>query len=222
MSGTVFGYAPPTSANSEYNATHFLVQSILARIGTATLAQVQSVTNTGGVSAVGFVNVLPLINQVDGSGNATPHTTVYNLPYFRVQGGTNAVILDPQVGDIGIVVFASRDISTVKSTKAQANPGSRRTFDMADGIYIGGVLNGQPQQFIQFNTSGITLSSPNQITITAPTVTINGATTIAGSSLTVNANTATTGTLTNNNVDVGSPHRHPGVQTGTGITGTPE
>ena len=52
-----------------------------------------------------------------------------------------------------------------------------------------------------------------KITLNAEVV-INGKTTIAG-------NVATTGTLTNNTVDVGSPHRHSGVTTGGGTTGVP-
>jgi phage baseplate assembly protein gpV len=105
-----------------------------------------------------------------------PHGTIYSVPYFRLQGGANAVILDPQVGDIGIAVFAESDISSVKAAKAQANPGSARKFDMADGLYLGGFLNGTPSQYVQFSASGITLLSPSAVTIQAPTVTIQAPT----------------------------------------------
>lgn len=122
---------------------------------TATLVRVEACTNDGELSPVGFVDVTPLVNQVDGAGNPTPHVTIFGLPYSRFQGGTSAIILDPQAGDIGVAVFASRDISKVKSTKAQANPGSLRTYDFADGIYLGGLLNGTPTQYIRFTDSGI-------------------------------------------------------------------
>lgn len=202
------GFQQPETASSDINAQAFLVQSILSRIATATLVQVTAVTNAGSVSPVGFVDILPLVNQTDGAGNAVPHKGISHCPYFRLQGGANAVILDPQVGDIGIAVFASRDISSVMANKGQANPGSWRRFDMADGLYVGGVLNGTPSQIIQFSAEGITLTSPTAVTINAPTITLNG-------------NIASTGTLTNNGVDVGSPHRHTGVTPGTGDTGTP-
>src|SRR5690349_22507119 len=154
MSGTATGQALPTDSSSVYNATHFLIRQLIARVNTATLVQVQKVTNSGGVSPVGFVDVLPLVNQVDGAGNATEHVTLYGLPYCRLQGGTNAVILDPKVGDIGVAVFSSRDISKVKSAKKQSNPGSFRRFSMADGMYVMTLLGDAPQNYVQFTDNG--------------------------------------------------------------------
>jgi phage baseplate assembly protein gpV len=182
---TELGYQGPQGPNShtsDYNAQLFVIQQVLSAISTAKLVQIQSVTNSGGVSPVGFVDVLPLVNQLDGSSNAVPHGVVHNIPYFRLQGGTDAVILDPKVGDIGICVFSDRDISAVKNTKAVANPGSKRRFDMADGLYIGGVLNGAPVQYMQFSSAGINVVSPTKITLQAPLVEID-----ASTSLTVNS-----------------------------------
>jgi len=163
------GFQRLDSLGSEFNSQSFLIYSILSKISTATLVQVKKVTNTGGVSAVGTVDILPLVNQIDANGNSFPHGKIYQCPYFRLQGGTNAIILDPQVGDIGIAIFADRDISSVIANKTQSNPqsnpGSRRRFDMADGLYIGGTLNPTPQQYIQFNTSGITITSNNPVNI---------------------------------------------------------
>jgi hypothetical protein len=150
-----------------------LVQSILSRIATATLVRVTAVTNAGGISPVGFVDILPLVNQTDGAGNAVPHKAISHCPYFRLQGGTNAVIIDPQVGDIGIAVFASRDISSVMANKGQANPGSWRRFDMADGLYVGGVLNGAPSQYVAFTASGISIVTPGNLTFQAANATLD-------------------------------------------------
>ena len=200
------GYQERASANSDFNAYSFVVKQLLGRIGTATVVKVVAVTNTGGVSPAGNVDVLPLVNQVDGAGNAVPHGTVHHLPYSRLQGGTNAIIMDPQVGDIGVAVFASRDISSVKANKGQANPGSRRRFDMADGIYCGAILNGTPVQYVRFTDTGITLHSPLLVTIDAANIVLTG-------------NVAITGTLTNNSVTVGSTHVHSDPQGGN--TGVP-
>jgi phage baseplate assembly protein gpV len=169
---------------------------------------------------VGFVDVQPMVNQVDGTGNPTPHETIHNLPYFRLQGGVNAIILDPVVGDIGIAVFCSRDISQVKRTKAISNPGSAGRFDWADGLYIGGFLNAVPTQYIQFSNTGIALSTPNTFTVTANNTVINSPVTVNGVS-TLNGNVASTGTLTNNGHAVGSTHLHTGVQGGIGTSGPP-
>lgn len=201
-----------TSPLSDFNAHSFLIRQLLGQVHTITLVQVKAVTNDGGVEPVGYVDVQPLVQQVDGNGNVMQQPMVNHVPYFRLQGGANAIILDPQVGDIGICGFASRDISAVKASKAESPPGSRRRFDMADGLYIGGVLNGAPTQYVQFSGDGITL--------TGTAITINGPTTINGQT-TINGNTATTGTLTNNGKDVGSTHKHGGVQSGSDDTDVP-
>lgn len=168
------GAADLYSGGSQFNAISFLVNQILGGQNHATLVQVRAVTNAGELSPVGYVDVQPMVNQLDGNGNAIPHGTVHNLIYFRMQGGANAVILDPQVGDIGMAVFADRDISSVKASKAVANPGSMRRADMADGAYFGGFLNGAPTQYVQFSADGIAIHSPSAVTITAPAINSTG------------------------------------------------
>lgn len=176
------GTADATSGGSDYNATRFMILQALGDISTVKLVEVVAVTNAGGLSPVGFVDVKPLVNQLDGYDNAVDHGIVHNIPYFRLQGGTNAVILDPQEGDIGMCGFCDRDISSVKSSRAQANPGSKRRFDMADGLYVGGFLNGEPQQYVQFSSAGVAIVSPTKITLQAPLVEVD-----ASTSFTVNS-----------------------------------
>jgi len=193
------GLAKPTTQWGEFNNIAFLVQQALLKVQTATLVRIESCTNNGGLDPVGFVDVTPLVNQIDGKGNATPHVTIYNVPYLRIQGGANAIIIDPQAGDVGVCVFASRDITKVKSTKKQANPGSWRQYSFSDGLYLGGMLNAAPTQYIQFTDSGVT--------ITAPLVTING-------TLHVTGDVVGQGTSLHT-------HKHGGVQPGDGQTGGP-
>ena len=100
---------------------------------------------------------------------------IFKVPYVRMFGGNNAVILDPQAGDIGVAVFASRDVSSVKNTQAAANPASARQYDFSDALYIGGMLNGgTPSQYVQFSSSGIKIVSPTKITIQAPEIDLEG------------------------------------------------
>jgi hypothetical protein len=154
--------------------TDFHIKSSQAKMWTSTLVKVVSVTNSGGLSPSGTVDIMPLVNQIDGAGNAQPHGVIHACPYSRMQGGNFAIILDPQVGDIGIAVFASRDISSATANKGQSNPGSRRQFDPSDGLYVGGCLNGTPTAFVQFQASGITIHHPSKITIDAPQIALNG------------------------------------------------
>lgn len=203
------GFQDGNSGASEFNALSFVIKQMMAGMSTSMPVKVVAVSNSGGLSPAGTVDVVPLVNQVDGDGNATPHGTIFGLPYSRMHGGTNAVIMDPVVGDRGIVVFASRDISSVKTNKDQANPGSGRRFDPADGMYVGGLLNGTPSQFVQFNADGITLTSPVKVTLVAPDIQLTG-------------NVAITGTLTDNGHDVGSTHKHKDTQSGSGLSGVPQ
>ncbi len=177
------GQATPADDLGDFNAMHFLVTQILNGANTATLVQVVACTNSGGLSEVGFVDVHPLVNQLDGYGHPVPHGTIYHIPYFRLQGGTNAVILDPQIGDIGIAIFADHDISTAATNAAQANPGSARRFDMADGMYLGGFRNGVPVQYVQFVAGGINVVSPKNITLQAPVIDMVGQVNQSGGTL---------------------------------------
>jgi len=136
-----------------FNVMSFIAQQVLAGVATSMLVQVKSVTPGAGLLP-GVVSVQPMVNQIGGDGAPVAHGTIYNIPFFRLQGGKRAIIADPEVGDIGLAVFASRDISVVKSTKKVGNPGSRRRFDMADGLYFGGFLNGTPTDYVQFPTAG--------------------------------------------------------------------
>jgi hypothetical protein len=199
------GRLNPQALRGDYNAQHFMVQALLSRIQTATLVKIVSCTRSGAVDDVGFVDVLPLVNAIDGQGNSVPHTTIHTLPYFRLQGGANAIIIDPQPGDIGIAVFASRDISKVKTTKKQANPGSYRQYSWMDGLYLGGVLNGVPSQFVEFSAAGIRVHSPikiamdaPEIDMTAPVIKMDATTsvTMTTPTFTINGNTNMNGTLT--------------------------
>jgi len=45
MSDTAVGQALPTDSYSAYNATSFMIKQLIARINTATLVQIKSVTN---------------------------------------------------------------------------------------------------------------------------------------------------------------------------------
>jgi phage baseplate assembly protein gpV len=216
------------------SALMFFISKIMHQLNTVTLVQVKSVTNAGGISAVGTVSVVPLVQAVMADGTLRTHQALNNVPYFRIQGGANAVILDPQVGDIGLCAFASRDISSVKKSKTISAPGSLRTYDWADGLYLGGFLNGIPTQYIAFAAGGITVVSPTKVVIQAPEVDVNASTKVVVISpdielqgtVAVTGSLTASGTLTGTTNVVGggkslNSHTHSGVTTGSGNTGAP-
>lgn len=224
----LFGQQDASTAASDFNTLRFIIEQRLMRIVTCALVKVVAVTNNGGITPVGMVDVQPLVNQLTGDGTAVPHATIYRLPYMRLQGGANAVILDPQVGDIGMAGFCYRDISKVKATKAQANPGSSRTFNWSDGLYFGGFLNGTPTQYVAFAEAGITVVSPNKITLQAPIVEIDASSElhVVSPDSEFSGTIHTPGTITGDTDVVGSgtslhTHTHSGVQSGGSNTGPP-
>ena len=160
QSDAYLGQADPTTEASIYNALAFMVGQLMNGNWTVTLGQVKSVTG-GSIDGPATVNVQPMVSEVDGYGNATPHGIINNIPAFRLQGGANGVVADPAEGDIGILAFASRDISSVIANKAPANPGSFRTFDPADGMFIGGMLGKALTQYLNFTTDGLELKDKN-------------------------------------------------------------
>lgn len=201
------------SSASPFNTQDFIIRQALASVRTTTLVQILSCTNAGGISPVGYVDVKVLVQRMDGAGNVIDAGTIYNVPYFRLQGGTNAIIMDPQAGDIGLACISDRDISAVKASGAAAAPGSVRRHDMADALYLGGVLNGTPTQYIQFTDSGITVLSPTKVTIHAPVVAVEG-------DMTVTGKVTAAGDVIGAGISL-STHHTQGVTPGSGISGLP-
>jgi len=200
--------------SSEIGRLQFIINSALSGVRTAMPVLVKAVSNNGSLSPIGTVAVQPMVSMLDNSGNAWPHGIIYNVPYMRIQGGANGVIIDPVVGDIGIATVCDRDISTVQNTGKVGAPASLRKNDMSDIVYLMTIIGAAPTQYIQFNSAGITITSPTTVTINATDIKING-------KLTVTGDVATTGALTNNSKNVGSTHTHSGVTTGSGTTGAP-
>lgn len=208
------------SDTSHQNHLDFLAQRKLNQRNHATLVKIvrapyDASGNTitpGSAVSIGFVDVLPLINQVDGNGLPIPHETVYHLQYFRYQGGHNAFICDPAVNDIGKMVIADRDTSLVKATSQQSNPGSGRRGNFADGTYIGMCNGTGPSQYFAWLNQGFVIvdSFGNHIQSTNAGVIINGVT------------ISKTGDITTSSVASYNVHTHSGVTTGTGHTGVPD
>lgn len=192
MSDLAYPLQQPPNPATDYQALEFFVNAILSRARTAHPVSVQAV-HGGGLGPIGTVDVLPLVNQMNGIGQGQAHGTVFARPYIRWQGGSSAVILDPSINDVGLLVCCDRDISNVVANLAAALPASLRRFNFADGIYVGCSLSKTtPTQYVQFlpNAGGIKIISPqtvtiqgSQINLTGP-VNANGATISSGGEIT--------------------------------------
>lgn len=148
----------PADAASEVGRMDYIIRSALSGVRTAIPVKVISVTNSGGVSAIGKVSVQPLVSAVDGNGQAWEHGIIHNVPYMRIQGGSNGVILDPAVGDVGIASVCDRDISTVKNTGAVSAPGSNRKNDLSDMVYLMTIIGAAPVNTFNLIAQGLPFS----------------------------------------------------------------
>lgn len=164
-----FGQTDPTTGQGAWNEQRFLIQQQISKLNTSLPVRVTGVKTTG-LNPVGFVKIRILVDQITGDDLAIPHDDIENVPYFRLQGGDKAVIIDPEVGDIGMASFCSRDISAVKNVRKSAPPGSRRMYSFSDCMYTGGFLNKTPTHYIQFTDGGILLHTPGSAQVDAPVV----------------------------------------------------
>ena len=184
----VFGRQKFASGNNEFNSLSFMMQQMMNSVNIATLVKVVAVHAGTIPSITGTVDVTPLVEQLDGAGQAMEHATIFGLPYFRMQGGVNAVILDPKKDDVGFCVFADRDISNAMDAGQAGPAASERRFNFADGMYIGGwspvVV---PTRFLSISDDGIkimTVDKPLSITASGITETTTGTVTRTAASVT--------------------------------------
>ena len=93
-----------------------------------------------------------------------------------------------------MLVVCTKDVSSIESGLV----GSYRRYNLADGIYFGGLcgFNQTPTQFIKFDENGIEITSPTALTVNTQTMTVNAqksATVIAGETATISAQSVVLG-----------------------------
>ena len=149
----------------DYNALIFIIESVVNKINTIDLVKVEKVNGDN------TIDVIPIIRGANTNGEAIEQSTIYGIRYLRWQYGKNALKAIPEVGDIGLIAVCKKDISNVENGLV----GSYRKFCPADGIYLGGImgLNADPEQYIEFGSGGINITSPTNLTVNATNATIN-------------------------------------------------
>lgn len=229
MSPEYAGQQRPEDEQSSFNALAFVVKQALAAVNVATLVEVVAVNISSPVAAVGTVDVKPLIDQTSGTGEPIEHVTIYELPYFRLQGGKNAIIVDPQIGDVGFMVCCDRDTSAVRADRTHATPASKRRFNFADGFYIGAWSGVTPERYIQVSDSGIKIVGDVEVTgsfKTTGSIDTDAAVHSTGK-ITSDSNIESDGTIkAATDVIIAETlllktHVHSGVQTGSSLSGGP-
>lgn len=153
--------------------------------------------------------VSPLINQVTPDNQDIGHTNLHDIPYGYEQAGECVIQIDPQAGDVGIVVCSYRDISRLKAARKAGTPATMRCYAWEDAIYIRTLWTEKPpENVISISPEGgIALTSPHPVTVNAD--------------LHVNGAIMASGDVTGGGISL-DKHVHGGVQTGGSNTGEPQ
>lgn len=217
----------PAQISAEALRTELLIRTLLMEARTAIPVKVVAVhPGTGSPPSIGTVDVQPLVQTVDGNGKLWSLETTHDAPFIRLQSGSSAVVIDPSVNDIGLAIVCDRDISSVIASGGELSaPGSAATHDISDLIYVASIISASAvSQYLLMNSSGITLLSPQIITIQGAQINLHGPVSQSNGDVTMstkltvpNVDATTDVTVPNGSVN---GHVHGGVTTGGGSTGT--
>ena len=164
MSNNIPAYNPAELQTDTGVLQLFLRQYLNSFLGTVQPVEVAAVSPDNA-----FVDVLPLIRQINTQNEEIPITadnTLYKIPVMKFEGNGCKITYKPAAGDIGLLIACKFDITNFKNTKAQSTVGSLRQFNWADGLFLP----------VSFNSAGDGLVISNQqttITLLPDSVDIN-------------------------------------------------
>lgn len=223
----------PQDVNCEANINEFIFNTLMSRHSFVQLVIVKK------VKAGPLLDVMPLVSGFSADGSRVDNSPVFNVPVWRLQRGASAVIMDPIEGDIGLMLCCDRDITKARDEKKESLPASKRVHSKSDGIYLGGVLNAEPSQYVKFANDGIDIVSPLVVQVNGNTVVVNADEKISLNAPIIEANGQLTqgsgsyagdaifgGTITSTGEITGSgiklsTHIHSGVERGSSNTDSP-
>lgn len=192
----------PFDSSSEANTLSYMFKVMLQVCDFIKLVQIQSVDDDAKTC-----QVIPLVIEESPEGGQISRQSVYNIPYFRLQMGASAVIMDPKEGDIGLLLVCDENTAGVLAAGGAAVAPTDQRHSRQYGIYLGGValLNGSPTEYIKFTGSGIEIVGDVSIT----------------GKLTTTSTIEAEGEVTGNGIKL-SAHIHGGVESGGSNTGEPQ
>lgn len=168
--------------------------------------------------ATNRASVQPLIMIGTTDGQKVSRSPVHGVPVFRFGGGGFFMRYPIKPGDFGWLKANDRDTSLMFQRGGLEDwPNTERLHSFSDAMFFPDTIkdwaiDGANANALVLQSMDGTVSvalHDDKITISAPDVVIVGAVEV-------------TGTLTNNGVNVGSTHTHPGVTTGMDSTGGPQ
>lgn len=164
------GQASFEDFTSEFNMRNFLITSLIAYTVNTCYAVTVTDVDTDNLK----VSVKPLISQRDADNNKIELPGIFNVPYFRYSAGNTAVKLDPQPGDIGFfIVFKSDSNNIKKGDSSQIMPDTFINFPLYSGVYVGGILMNEPENYIEIKDNTITIQANSNVVINCQTAEVN-------------------------------------------------
>lgn len=129
------------------------------------------------------IDAMPLVMRTDRTGAQIQNSILYDIPVFRLQRGSSAIIMNPVVGDIGMIAICDRDTTLVRTNRKESVPASGRKHSKSDALYLGGFLNSHPTEYVEFTSSGINIKSPGTVNINGLKILPDGRLQLVGGSI---------------------------------------
>jgi hypothetical protein len=185
------------------------------------------------------------VRAPDGSTQWTALPLLLDCPVVFPRGGGCTLTFPVAQGDECLVVFSSRCIDAWYSAGGVQVQSEFRMHDLSDGFAlpgpfsqatkISGISTSKAQlrsndgsTFVELDPAGkiVNVTAPGGMTLNTPTVTITGVINVqnansAPTAMAINGNTNFTGQVSANGHRIDDSHKHSGVTTGSGNTGTP-
>lgn len=157
----------PESTKTDTGAISFIFEKLLSE-----KTFIELVTVVASYPDTQTVDIKPLVSRSDSEAKPIANSVVHGITYLRWQCGNSALIMYPAVGDIGLMAVSDRDSSAVRLTRVESLPATNDNHSRTDGVYLGGLLNMQPSQFIELKNGEINITTPDKINITCKDATI--------------------------------------------------
>ena len=153
----------PVDTSCDANMLGYVFSRLIGNMTFVKIVRVIGVNTSDGV-----VDLEGLLYTVNANGESLNDGGRYfSIPYLRLQRGSSAVVMNPVIGDVGLMVCCDRDITGIKDNKNASVPVSNRLHSAADGVYLTSIacLSETPTQYVEFHDAGIDIKSPGIVNI---------------------------------------------------------
>ncbi len=181
--------------------------------------------------------IKPLVMMVTTGGRKVARGVLANIPVFRFGGGGFFIRMPVKPGDFGWLKANDRDISLVfQRGGLEDEPNTARLHTFSDAMFFPDTLKGwaidgknTDALVVQSADGSVCLSlHGDKAVLDTPLFEVNAPETIYTGNVTINGNhavngdsNASGGTLKHNGKDIGSTHKHSGIQRGNEDSGEP-